>query len=554
MKTSLLPICILVLLPAICFCQNIGIGTTSPNSSAALDISNTAKGLLIPRMTSTGITAIANPAKGLMVYDSVKNQLLVNMGTAQIPNWQNIVANSGWGLAGNSGTDTTHNFIGTTDPVPLVFRMGNQKAGVIGYQDGNTSFGLHTLNLNRTGADNTAFGAEALPENTTGNYNVAVGSIALNSNTSGYMNVANGHAALFSNTTGNENIAIGVSSLSNNTTGINNTATGTSALFNNSTGTDNTANGRRALTENHTGNYNTAVGSASLYNTVSSYNTAIGYFSLFSDNNGFSNTAVGAKALEGTTTGSGNTALGENSLAYNQTGYYNVAVGQNALDKTTTSFYNTVIGWGSASNYDLGYNNTILGANCDGSFDGQYNIIAIGQAVTCTDNNQARIGNSATTSIGGYANWTNISDGRYKKNLKENVQGLAFIMKLRPVTYNLDITGLSKKLNECRGKEMDTQMKAAIAEKEQAVQTGFVAQEVEQAAKETNYAFSGVDKPKTDAGLYGLRYSEFVVPLVKAMQEQQQMIEALKKDNQAQSQMNLQLQKQIDELKALIKK
>jgi hypothetical protein len=31
--------------------------------------------------------------------------------------------------------------------------------------------------------------------------------------------------------------------------------------------------------------------------------------------------------------------------------------------------------------------------------------------------------------------------------------------------------------------------------------------------------------------LYGLRYSEFVVPLTKAIQEQQQMIEKLKAEN-----------------------
>ncbi len=63
---------------------------------------------------------------------------------------------------------------------------------------------------------------------------------------------------------------------------------------------------------------------------------------------------------------------------------------------------------------------------------------------TVTDVNQTRIGNSSTTSTGGYTNWTNISDGRYKKNVDEDgVVGLDFILKLRPVTYNLDVTGIS---------------------------------------------------------------------------------------------------------------
>ena len=52
---------------------------------------------------------------------------------------------------------------------------------------------------------------------------------------------------------------------------------------------------------------------------------------------------------------------------------------------------------------------------------------------------------------------------------------------------------------------------------------------VEQAAKETGYEFSGVDKPKNSTDFYGLRYAEFVVPLVKGMQEQQQMIQELQK-------------------------
>jgi hypothetical protein len=40
---------------------------------------------------------------------------------------------------------------------------------------------------------------------------------------------------------------------------------------------------------------------------------------------------------------------------------------------------------------------------------------------------------------------------------------------------------------------------------------------VEKAAKELNYDFSGVDVPKNDRGIYGLRYADFVVPVVKAM-------------------------------------
>ena len=66
--------------------------------------------------------------------------------------------------------------------------------------------------------------------------------------------------------------------------------------------------------------------------------------------------------------------------------------------------------------------------------------------------------------------------------------------------------------------------------------TGFIAQEVEQAAKEVGYDFDGVQLPKNDHDHYTLGYSTFVVPLVKAVQEQQAMIEEQRMFIKAQAQ------------------
>jgi hypothetical protein len=56
-------------------------------------------------------------------------------------------------------------------------------------------------------------------------------------------------------------------------------------------------------------------------------------------------------------------------------------------------------------------------------------------------------------------------------------------------------------------------------------ETGFVAQEVEKAVKESGYTgFNGVYAPTNDKDNYSLDYSKLVVPLVKAIQEQQAMI------------------------------
>jgi hypothetical protein len=62
--------------------QNIGIGTNTPHQSAALDIADTTKGILIPRMTMAQRNAIQNPAEGLMVYqtDSISSFYFMNNG------------------------------------------------------------------------------------------------------------------------------------------------------------------------------------------------------------------------------------------------------------------------------------------------------------------------------------------------------------------------------------------------------------------------------------------------------------------------------------------
>lgn len=47
---------------------NIGIGVKAPAASAILDLTSTTRGFLPPRMTATQASAIASPAKGLMLY------------------------------------------------------------------------------------------------------------------------------------------------------------------------------------------------------------------------------------------------------------------------------------------------------------------------------------------------------------------------------------------------------------------------------------------------------------------------------------------------------
>jgi hypothetical protein len=56
---------------------NLGIGTTTPNASALLDVQSTTKGVRMPNMTTTQKNAIASPAAGLMVFDTTLSKLCV---------------------------------------------------------------------------------------------------------------------------------------------------------------------------------------------------------------------------------------------------------------------------------------------------------------------------------------------------------------------------------------------------------------------------------------------------------------------------------------------
>lgn len=60
---------VLMLISCATYAQ-VGIGTINPNTSAALDIESTTKGLLTPRMTAAQRVAISAPADGLVVYQT----------------------------------------------------------------------------------------------------------------------------------------------------------------------------------------------------------------------------------------------------------------------------------------------------------------------------------------------------------------------------------------------------------------------------------------------------------------------------------------------------
>ncbi|MCW3110029.1 MAG: hypothetical protein JWQ09_4535 [Segetibacter sp.] len=633
---------------------NVGIGTTAPAATAALDVSSITKGVLLPRMTTVQRDAIVTPATGLHIYNTDTKTINIYNGT----NWQGVLipnssGNVGIGtvtpttgkLAVNTGVASASSAIdirnstgGLGNKAALTWANGNY--GFIDY-DPASSFGIRysalgplvfgnntnntygtgtfTETMRITATGNVGIGTTGpaaildiasttkgvlLPRMTTAQRNAivspatgllvyqtdgtpgfyyyrsgwnAIGASAFGANTT-LSNLDDSTAVnsdLLPDTTGTKNLGDTSAGWKNlyltgdiyvrgnrylSSVGIDNNFFGTSAGSNITSGTYNTGSGFQALFSNTNGYSNTADGFQSLYTNTGTYNTASGYQSLFFNTTGYANNASGAFALYSNTTGSYNTAFGPDALIGNTTGNSNTAVGLDALRNMNTTNYNTGIGYYAGENTYGAIQGTFLGAQTRGG-TGLSNVTAIGYGATATASNQIMLGNAAVTSVKAAGSFVIYSDGRFKRDIKQDVPGLDFINKLRPVTYHYNIHDLNKHIDPSvtdtkkgvmKGKESlakESRLnEEAITQKEKKLYTGFIAQEVEDAAKKLNYDFSGIYKPANDKDVYGLSYSDFVVPLVKAVQELSKKNEEL---NKKAEQIDL-LQKEVADLKEMV--
>ena len=118
---------------------SLGNSSTAAAASSLLDLTSTAKGLLIPRMTTTQRDAISSPATGLLVFNTTTGYLNQYNGT----NWQPYIAPASNGLISYTGTTQT----------------GSSAIGVLDLaQTWNTTGTVNGINLNIT---NTASNANS---------------------------------------------------------------------------------------------------------------------------------------------------------------------------------------------------------------------------------------------------------------------------------------------------------------------------------------------------------------------------------------------------------
>ncbi|EDP69755.1 hypothetical protein FBALC1_09497 [Flavobacteriales bacterium ALC-1] len=431
----------------------------------------------------------------------------------------------------------------------------------------NVALGPRALTLNRNGDENIALGALSLYNNISGSSNIGIGSYALSENISGDKNIAIGELSMHFGSGGNNNIALGEQTLYNNTIGEHNLANGSEALFNNSSGSFNTAIGYKTLFSNTEGEYNVANGYEALYNnTTGTNNIASGLRALYKNTEGNSNLALGYRSLRNNKTGEYNIALGFNSLLNADTGNDNIAIGSFSMFFNNTGNFNVAIGEKAGytsrgdKNVFLGYNagfndegsnklyienssslnpliygefdNDILGFNAevgigthipqaplhvliddDVSLGFGTGSVIIGNAAAANlgiDSNEIQARNAGLASNlylqqnGGDVYVGNAivhsSDRRLKRDIKDISYGLDEVLKLRPTEYFW------------KGK---TQNHKSL---------GLIAQEVNDIIKNVVTYNEEQDK-------YGVSYTELIPVLIKAIQEQNKIIEAQSLDN-----------------------
>ena len=105
--------------------NNVGIGTTTPNPNAVLEMQSTSQGVLVPRMTSAQRLAIVSPTEGLMVYDITVDCFFFYETTSAT--WQNLCSAGAVGATGPAGPQ------GPAGPAGAPGAIGPQgPAGAIG--------------------------------------------------------------------------------------------------------------------------------------------------------------------------------------------------------------------------------------------------------------------------------------------------------------------------------------------------------------------------------------------------------------------------------------
>jgi hypothetical protein len=308
-----------------------------------------------------------------------------------------------------------------------------------------------------------------------------------------------------------------------------NTLVGEKAGFALVTGSRNCFYGRESGVSTISGYENSFYGENSgYYNTYGYQNQFFGRFAGYRNTTGYRNTFVGIDAGYTNTTGSNNCFVGASAGYATSTGANNCFFG-NAGTENTTGISNCNFGNSAGRFTTSGYRNSNFGHEAgEGAamFGGAVNTSCFGYDAQITASNQVQLGDSATTTYV-YGTVQNRSDVRDKADIEPSGLGLAFINKLRPVSYRVNYR--EDYYEKVDGKRVELPNDGS--KKRSRKHYGLIAQEVKQTMDELGVDFGGYQDHSVKGGkdVLSLGYAEFISPMIKAIQELSARVESLEK-------------------------
>ena len=464
--------------------QNVCIGTSTPNASAQLDVNSTDKGMLIPRMSTAEINAISSPASGLMVYNTTDSTIYIKRDTG----WVAITIAS----PGNSTQ-----------------QWNNSNGNIYNVNTNNVGIGTNSPTLGRLvvqgvasgGNTNAVFGNGSSGISFQQNWPTIGFNQYRNSVTGNGRFMSTGYAAIqyvdpSSGTLGIDMLGFG---------GINSlTGSGTRAmtiLSNCNVGIRNGGGDASLWVSRGTGSNGTAVFAGTTYWSHFNYGTA--------ENTYIRAGKAGGHVFINDDVTSGNIFMGAGAakMGFNtQSPSYTIDVNQ--VGSRGLRLVNS--GWGN-----LGWAWSSYKANSDAS-----------NPITYFELEYDGHSNPIVGWFDDGGSYSQNSDIRFKENIHPMESILGKVMQLKVDRYHFYHL-------------IDTDPKK--------VSMGFIAQEAKAQFPELISIINCKDEqhPNDFTDHHAINYSGFSVVAIKAIQEQQQEIEALKKDNEM-------LKMDMGELKKLI--
>lgn len=423
-------------------------------------------------------------------------------------------------LAGGNGATGSNNIL-----------IGNG-AGILNQANQNSFVGSFSGNGNSTGANNSFFGFSSGASNGIGNQNTFVGAFAGNVNTDGTLNTIIGCNANLSTNNLTNAAAIGTNAL---VSASNSLVLGSVNGVNSATSTVNVGIGTTAPLERlHVAGRTFLTNGFSADNAALVYRNNTDYMFLGPQSGSSANGA--AMALFGTTNSTGGNAGGVDfnvpTGLVRITSAGNVGIGATPARKLEVS--NAGIVYGRITNTastEVGFELKRLGS--DWQMRNEAGLLFFGQSSDdlVTVNDVLRLAGSSVTpavdngiTLGQLGlRWTNVfavngtiqtSDANDKKEMKPITFGLDKIKQLRPISFQWKDNAIDNS----------------------ATHLGFVAQEVKQVLPQVIVDSDWVELPEGQGRVWqkserlGMKYAEIIPVLVKAVQEQQEVIENQKNE------------------------